>query len=886
MDVNGLPFWQMTGRDAFGLSPGSVAPNVAANLQFKDSAGHVLLARQLAAPGVTEDETFARSLAAMPSPLADGKGGFAWWDSADTQLKASGFLPGAVQLPLPAADPPGTALPTDFALGGDSILVFARDGAVVMQDLRGRWPDAQAKRSGFHADLVAPRAAGGAWAFDKAGGRLARLAGRPLRFQGLTDPDPTRFALVDPNRDPPRLIFARGPRLAATFNAVALAASPGGRLALLAWVAGDDAAVFTFEESGFVLRFRLAGLRFPISVAWIGEEQAAVLATDGKKLARQAFVYPMDLAPQPDVHLLPDGQIHPLIGARAGKFCNSPAAQPHYLTGEPPTAVQPLRALSGARYAPEGTVLVGPIDSAIPGCVWHRLYVEAAVPPHGNIEIAAFATDTKDVPAAPGAKGAPDWALHRIGAAAVPDAVPQAAWCDSPSEVAFAPPILDCAPRRGAAGLFTLLLQQGGIKVRRLAGRYLWLSVSLASDSQSSPELAAIRAYANRFSYRDRYLAGFYHEPLGGSDAIAAGAATPHDFMERFLCLFEGALTETEGRVANSWTLTDPAAAPDPALPWIGQWIGVAPQSGDTPARLRQALLAAPYTAALNGTLGGLAAALELATGGLFVTGGTLEPGHAPPQPGTPALARLGDVSLRALALGGDTSGALALLAGGAVTKGDIVIVEGFRLRRTFATILGADLSDENDPLTLGLSASGNSFVGDTLILGDEARDELLALFPPGIDRGTADDAAVTRFYAKLAHSVLILVRGVDDASEMQRLQDVVDEAVPAHVEPHVLQARDPLIVGASALVGVDSWLGTAAPVRPARLDRTIVGRGDLVMGSGGLDPRADGPAETPPTANAEGPPEVWSGTGFTLTAMRSAAAQGRRIERYIWTFE
>ncbi|MBV9931292.1 MAG: hypothetical protein JO013_10145 [Alphaproteobacteria bacterium] len=883
MDVNGLPFWQIAGRAAFGLSPASAPPNVATGLHFKDEAGHVLLARALEAPAIAEDETFARLLAAAPSPVADGMGGVAWWDAGERQLKASGFLPGAVDLPLPVPDPPSVVAPTDFALGPDSVLYAARDGAVVMKDLRGRWPAGEAKRDGFRADLVAPRAAGGAWAFDKTTRRLARVAGRPLRVQGLSEPEPSRFAPVDPNRDPPRLILARGGRLPARFDAVALAASLRGRLALLAWEAGADAALFTLEEAGLVLRFRLAGLRFPVSVAWIGEAEAAVLATDGKTLAPQAFVYPLDLAPQADAHLLPDGRVHPLIGALPGKFCNAPAPQPLYRAGE---SLLPLRGLSGGRYGREGTVLVGPIDSGMVGCVWHRLYVEAAVPAHGTIEIAACARDDRAVPPLPGAKDAPDWAPHRVGAAPQPDGVPRAAWCDAPSEIAFAPPLLACAPQADRAGLFTLLLQRGGTKVRRVTGRYLWLHVRLTGDSQASPELAAMRAYARRFSYRDRYLPAFYREPLGGSDALAPGAATPHDFMERFLGLFEGALTEAEGRIARAFLLTDPAAAPDAALPWLGQWIGVAAQPHDSPARLRQALLAAPYTAGLNGTLGGLAAALELATGGLFVTGGTAAPGHTPPRPGTAALARMGGATLRALALGADTSGALALLAGGAVTRGDIVIVEGFRLRRTFATILGADLSDEQDPLTLGLSASGNSFVGDTLILGDQARDELFALYRPEIDRGRADTEAVIRFYARLAHSVLILVRGIDDPAEMRRLQDVVAEAIPAHVEPHLLQARDPLIVGASALVGVDSWLGETAPIRPVRVGRTVVGRGDQVMGSGGLDPRADGPAAARPIARADGPPQAWSGTGFTISALRSRAAEGRRVERHIWTWE
>ena len=53
---------------------------------------------------------------------------------------------------------------------------------------------------------------------------------------------------------------------------------------------------------------------------------------------------------------------------------------------------------------------------------------------------------------------------------------------------------------------------------------------------------------------------------------------------------------------------------------------------------------------------------------------------------------------------------ALDLATGGAVQGGEIVILEDYRLRRTFATILGADLADERDPLTAGLAVSGNFF--------------------------------------------------------------------------------------------------------------------------------------------------------------------------------
>ena len=421
--------------------------------------------------------------------------------------------------------------------------------------------------------------------------------------------------------------------------------------------------------------------------------------------------------------------------------------------------------------------------------------------------------------------------------------------------------------------------------MRRIEGRYLWLCVELVGDSQVTPEVAAVRAYSQRFSYRDRYLPALYREELAGPDADAAGPATPPDFLERLLTLFEGPLTQLETKVAGSWLLTDPGATPDAALSWLGAWIGLDDKPGEASARYRQALKAAPWTARLHGTLGGLLAELELATGGIVLDGGRIDRFREVPRPGQMALATLNEVVTRALmlALNGDEA---TVLAGGAVTRGEIVVVEGWRLRRTFATILGADLADEDDPLTLGLVSSGNSFVGDTLFLGDEQRREFLALFEADLPQSAADRAAVAAFFEKLAYHTLVLVRPSPRTRDLARLRDVAQATAPAHVEITLSIASKPLIVGVASLVGLDTFLAEAPPPQRVRLGRTIVGAGDQVHGEGRLDPRADGPVSASPFAVIDGPSEVWSGTGFLLSAARSSAAAGRSITRNIWMWD
>lgn len=891
MDVNGLPFRLVAGKSDFGLSEDAVGPQVAEHLALSERNGHVRLASEEPPPQISEDETFAREMITHPSPVADKLGGFAWWNSDERRIEASGFAPGSIEIKLAAGS--GLGSPSDMALGEDELLYVARGGAVIWHDLRNRWPDCEARHKRLNADLLAPDPKGGAWAFDRTNRKLMRVKGMPLRFAEFRQAEEDRFARTESNRNPPRLTSVARSGIDSRFDAVALACSASGKLALLAWESGADAALFLFDEGGFSEHGRLAGLRFPFGLAWIGDDLVAVMASSGAAPARLAYAYSMAGAHVPGRALHPDGRVRRLLQPWNGGFCNKLGRVPHYLRaaadGAAPTAALALHPISGAQYAREGRVLVGPLDSGVAGCIWHRLYAEAALADGSAIDLQIQAGDDPAIPAMPAGFDDPAWALHRIiphRRDDTPPGTPVAAWLPAASEIPNAPALLECANRQDKAGLFMLLIQHSGRKVRRIVGRHLWIALTLRGDSQSSPELAALRIYAGRHSWRDHYLPDFYRETLSGKDADAPGPATRHDFMERLLHTHEGPLTELEGRISASWQLTDPSVAPEPALPWIGQWIGIEPIKGERPSRMRQRLLAGPYTARLHGTLGGLMAALELATGGRMIAGGRIDPGEPGPAPGQLAIARSGDVAVRGLILALQSDGGCLFLTGGSVTKGDIVVVEGFRLRRTFATILGSDLADEDDPLTLGMARSGNSFVGDTLILGDAAREELHALYRPEIDAARGDTEAVTQFYLRLAWRVMVLIRGVTDKAEFKRLSEIVDAEVPAHVEPLVYHAHNPLIVGAASLVGLDTYLAATEPFDRVRLGESIIGDGDFVAGSGALDSRADGPVPRAPTARADGPAEVWVGNSFTLSALASRAAERARIERYIWMWD
>src|SRR5690606_28209364 len=99
-----------------------------------------------------------------------------------------------------------------------------------------------------------------------------------------------------------------------------------------------------------------------------------------------------------------------------GGFCNALNEVPRHLqaggSDAPPHAVRPLRALSGDSYADEGRVLIGPIDGQVQGCLWHRLFAEAALADGGAIELALAASDIDTVPSMPDGPDDTAWARH------------------------------------------------------------------------------------------------------------------------------------------------------------------------------------------------------------------------------------------------------------------------------------------------------------------------------------------------------------------------------------------------------------------------------------------------------------------------------------------
>ena len=833
MDANGLRFW-MLAENAEWHRWGDPSAT-----EYDSERRTLRLANQRAAEQWFDHAGVARSRLGRVPAAIDAFGTRAFLRPASGDIMAEGVLPTPVVI-YTAPSPMSSV--TDFTMGANGVFYIAVDGAIVLLDRRERWRPVTLNVADFTAWRFASDPNDGVWVIDPIRRTLASVVGEPLPDRPYGPYASDVFRPCNENANPPRIAVHAAASWPEEDEAVAIACSPGGRLALLTWSSGGaDARVRVLNADGtFGAAVTLAGAHHPYSMAWVSDTDIAVLLPDTPAHPiTEAPVYTLPADGDGGV-ARPLGDFYPLRDHDDGPFLHTPSVPPHYGSAAGPA---PLVRLSLPSFASKGSATGAmPFDGGR-HTVWHRLYLEASIPPGCGVRVWLAASDKDAMPI-----GESEWHQHRFGAVPEPPVagVPTGAWVGVPSEIPFHQGLIACPRVKNRSGLFTALIQRAGLRVRPLRGRYLSVRVELYGTGRATPEIAAVRAYASRFSYVDRYLPELYRETVFGADADQPGTSTPADFLERFLGNFEGVLTPLEDRISNAHLLTDPRTVPDESIEWLGGWVGLTFDSALPVDRRRALVEATPTLYRARGTPRGLALALEVATGG-------------------------------------------------GVSSGEIVVLEDFRLRRTFATILGADLADENDPLLAGLVSSGNSFVGDTLFLGDEHRQEFLALFNADTDlTATASERnAIAHLFDDLANRVTVLVHQEVEPQDLGLISRILTLESPAHVLGRVVTASYSFLIGMASLVGVDTYLGRRTPIGPVRIERSHLGVRDRLQRPPSLDPRLEGggsgigsATDTRPDADAGSAENVRFGESFTLDASRSRASPGRTLARFDWRID
>jgi phage tail-like protein len=449
-------------------------------------------------------------------------------------------------------------------------------------------------------DLCA-REGGGVWILDRTHLRLWELdcqlavvrSGQPLQ--------PLAPEVVDdfqPLSGPQRL------HAAADFPlGLDLAASPGWVLDPIAVEPGRDGSVWLLDRDDALQRARvvrlrregdawrqdasdwLAGLptaahdflhaaapRWPCADGDAGR-QLFVASTVGNQV--HAFDV-VDTADRFELQALP--QLYPLrrwggralVAVRGDGRYDSGIAQPVWTL-----FVQQPR----ARFEAAAELLSPVFDSGELGTTWDKLLLDAAIPAGTQVQVWSRVAD--DIGGLAGAWSAEPAPLLR------PDG-PELPWL---RREAVRP-----TRRETGQGSWELLFQAA-------QGRYLQLKLRLSSEQGThTPRLRALRVWAPRFSYPERFLPAVYREDEGGAN-----------FLERWLANFESTLTGIEDKVARAQALFDARTVPPEALAWLAEWFDVALDPAWDERRHRLFVAHAMDFFRWRGTVHGLRLALELA---------------------------------------------------------------------------------------------------------------------------------------------------------------------------------------------------------------------------------------------------------------------------------
>ena len=835
MDANGQNFCLMSESVHWQLL------EEPSGLEFDKARRSLRLARQRREISFADNLILANEKLDQTPQTRDAYGNQARVNEAGNGIVAKGLYPGETEVFLAESE---DAVITDIVMGYDDVLYIAIDGRIVMHDRRERWSEQNIEVppiTDFNAWRMAADPRGGVWVLDQTNRKLARVLGMPLHKLAKRNASAQHPRHCLRNTNPPRMELLPEPTWTTEETPVAIACNQQGVVALLSWVEDQPVSIRLVDKDlTLTSAMTLSGSTHPYSMAWLNDDHIALLLAG---VNNETPVYSVNVD---QFTSWPIGDLYPLKKDFSnGPFLHGVDQPPHYPTL---TASRALQRLSFPFYSRQGQAInspeSAPLDGGESNQIWHRLYLEAVIPVGCGIKVWLAASDNKQL----FTDILPEhWYEHRLGLIFQQNTsadIPVAVWENLASEIPHHPGLLPCDIEKNISGLFSVLIQRASRRLRPLRGRYLYVHVELTGQGRETPEVYALRAYGSRFSYIDEYLPELYQESVFPTDeAEIEEAATAADFYGRFVANFEGVLTNIEDRIAQAHLLTDPQTTPASALPWLGSWIGYEVNPSFNEKIQRRFLQSAADLYRWHGSLRGLKLALEIATEG-------------------------------------------------AVTGGEIVIIEDFRLRRTFASIIGADLVVEDDPLTAGGSVNSNSFVGDTLFIGDENQAEFLALFNAELLVNASEQQAIDDFFDRLAHRITVLVHEDVHPQDLGLITRITEQETPAHVESKVLSASNKFLVGMSSLVGVDSYLANRAQPNSARVGYSRLGRNDFVKGPAALDNRLQGFGSGTPTIESLRPlalaPDVSTqfGDEVTLDGSASQAFGGRNLAQFNWKYK
>jgi phage tail-like protein len=220
-----------------------------------------------------------------------------------------------------------------------------------------------------------------------------------------------------------------------------------------------------------------------------------------------------------------------------------------------------------------GQLMTQEIDSGVPRCQWHRIRVDADVPPGTTFLIAVATTEQINPPA----QGDQTREL--------------APWNTFPAGV---PHFSDWTT--GPPGSTDFLIDQP-------PGRYLYLRLRMIGNGTATPMVRTIQIDFPRVTSLDHLPEVYRENPKA------------EDFSERFLSLFDASIADLDRTIERYPALLDAGGVPEQLLPWLGGFFDIT-FDPTWDATLRRSILKnAPQLYLQRGTAAGLQLAVQTVFG-------------------------------------------------------------------------------------------------------------------------------------------------------------------------------------------------------------------------------------------------------------------------------
>jgi phage tail-like protein len=291
---------------------------------------------------------------------------------------------------------------------------------------------------------------------------------------------------------------------------------------------------------------------------------------------------------------------------RCGGGCGSDAT-PHwivYWTARGPRTAVPAR----LTYTRAGRVVTFQLDSGVFQADWGRLFLDACIPDGTNVQIRCLGLDeVDDEPTLP---RTPPAGVSTAGLRYASPPMPPARLATGDAQ----PPAHPLHRRETGRELPWTQPPAGDLFRTYEApigavGRYLWVTLELAGNTQVTPRVRSLRAEHAKHDFRARLPRTY------SRDALAA------DFLDRYLAVPDSFLGEADGRSQARHALLHPYAVPDQMLRWLASFVGLVlddrwskaprPAGGTADAR-REIIAAVAELWRYRGTARGLRKFLEL----------------------------------------------------------------------------------------------------------------------------------------------------------------------------------------------------------------------------------------------------------------------------------